>query len=153
MRVLWHRVVMAPPLEAGLQGAVRHVFLRVGAGAAAPWVVGAVDCVLLAVGLWWILGRRRLLGTLAGIAENPLGRLAPAGVLALLPVVVPTPWGSEYVLALPRALLALQHRRGGPGVLIAGVLLTFLLPGVDIFLLRCHRLVGVALLLWATMLR
>jgi hypothetical protein len=66
---------------------------------------------------------------------------------------VPTPWGSEYILALPLALLALQCGRGRPGLLATGIALTILLPGMDVIFLRCHRFVGVALLLWATVPR
>jgi hypothetical protein len=149
LRALWHRAVMEPPLDAGLQGTVRHALLRLGAGAAAPGVVGIADCMILAAAAWWIIRCVRSPGTRTGTDGEQRSRLALAGVLALLAVLMPTPWGGEYVFALPLTLLALQYGRAKPGLVAAGVLLTVVLPEVGLFLLRCHRLAGVALLLGA----
>ncbi len=149
LRQLWHRALITLPLEAGFQGTARHILLRLGAGAAAPWAVGAMDCVVLAVGLWWVLRCRRFPAELACKDQGTRLGLSLAATLALSAVIVPSPWGSEYILALPLALIALRHGRLRLRLLAAGIILTFLLPGVDLFLFRCHRFVGVALLLAA----
>ncbi len=149
LRQLWQRAVAAPPLEAGIQGTVRHVMYRLNAGPLAPWTVWAVDLLVLAVSVWWILRCWPFPGASAETREGTEWQVALAGALALLAVLVPTPWGSEYVLAVPLALLALQYGRSRPACLAVGVMLTVLLPGVDLPVARCHRAAGVVLLMWA----
>ena len=68
--------------------------------------------------------------------------------LALLALLFPTRWGSEYVLAIPAALLALERRDERSALLAGGLIMAMLMPGIQEPLIRCHRFAGVVLLLF-----
>jgi hypothetical protein len=145
-RALWHSTVIEPPLAAGLQGMVRHIMLRAGFGRITPVAVVIIDCILAALVLRRGSLRNRVVGPECRSQADPTLMVSCAEILALVALLAPTPRGSEYALSIPLALLTLRYGWARPGLLVVGLILVILLPGIDIYFLRCHRFFGVLIL-------
>jgi hypothetical protein len=146
---LWRAFVVAPSLEAGLQGTLEHLVFRVGLGHRAEWVIAAADLAIVLAVVHLIWRRLQPVRDDSGGSGATHWDVAVTEAVVLLALVFPTRWGAEYTLALPAGLVALQHWKEKPALVASGIILALLMPGVDEALLRCHRFVGVALLLWA----
>jgi hypothetical protein len=75
--------------------------------------------------------------------------ISDAGACMLL--ISPMVWEHHYVLAMPLALMAISmYRNTFYPVLWAGILLIFVFPVTDIFLLSLNRILGLMILLYLT---
>jgi hypothetical protein len=113
-----------------------------------PIWIAAVACVAL-----WSVRRVIARWKAAGASSSSFSVLfaCTAEILALNLFVSPLVWPHHFVFALPLAVFAAASEGARRPILIGtSLILTFALPWSDVFLLGYHRLIGVALALYAT---
>lgn len=92
---------------------------------------------------------RRSFSSAADISHTYYMHISDAGACMLL--VSPMVWEHHYVLAIPITLMAISmYRNAFYPLLWAGILLIFIFPVTDIFILSLNRILGLMLLLYIT---